>query len=358
MTESQSPACGERPFAPRGRWWGHDRNGTALLSGRMGARASGVRTKGTRPMNRKTLLLCAAAGAGAMMALPAWAQNEPTPATGEVEELVVTGSRIPRIATEGPAPLTVIDSNQIRANGYASVPDLLRAVTQNGGETQSQQSFSGASFTPGAQQVDLRGLGPNHTLVLVNGRRIADFPLPFNGRSNFTDVSNIPLGMLGPGGNPQRQRLGHLRLRRHLGRSELQSEEEGRRNDRRFPLRRHRTRRRPVPAVDDLQRRFQGKLRRGVRDRTAEPAAVVGVQAFDPGLHRRPARRYRRGAPDLPAHRACRGCLCRSRRGYLRRPVRPEFRLDLLRLAAKLGTRRRRRSLLRLQHRHWATAPF
>lgn len=114
----------------------------------------------------------------------------------EAEEIIVLGSRIPRVAQEGPAPVTVINADAIRANGYTSVPDILRAVTQNGGETQSQQSFSGASFTPGAQQVDLRGLGPNHTLVLVNGRRIADFPLPFQGRSNFTDISNIPLGLI------------------------------------------------------------------------------------------------------------------------------------------------------------------
>jgi len=90
----------------------------------------------------------------------------------------------------------VINAEQIRASGFTTVPDVLRAMTQNGGETQSQQSSSGADFSPGAQQVDLRGLGPNHTLVLVNGRRIADFPMPFQGRSNFTDVSNIPLGMI------------------------------------------------------------------------------------------------------------------------------------------------------------------
>src|SRR4029078_2664853 len=77
-----------------------------------------------------------------------------------------------------------------------SIPDVLKALTQNSGATQSQQSFSGADFTPGAEQVDLRGLGNNHTLVLVNGRRIADFPLPFNGLNNFTDISNIPLGMI------------------------------------------------------------------------------------------------------------------------------------------------------------------
>lgn len=134
-----------------------------------------------------------AGAAGLVLAGSAMAQDA---ASTEVEELVVIGSHIPRVQVEGPAPITTITSDEIKANGFASVPDVLRAVTQNGGETQSQQSFSGASFTPGAQQVDLRGLGPNHTLVLVNGRRIADFPLPFKGRSNFTDVSNLPLGMI------------------------------------------------------------------------------------------------------------------------------------------------------------------
>jgi len=121
------------------------------------------------------------------------------PATSSVQQLdavQVTGSRIPRAQVEGPAPITVISAEQIQSAGFTSVPDVLRAMTQNGGETQSQQSSSGADFSPGALQVDLRGLGPNHTLVLVNGRRIADFPMPFQGRSNFTDVSNIPLGMI------------------------------------------------------------------------------------------------------------------------------------------------------------------
>lgn len=124
---------------------------------------------------------------------PAFAQDS---GVEEGDKVVITGSRIPTINDEGPTAVTVIDSNTIRANGYASVPDLLAAVTQNGGETQSPQSGSSADFTPGAQQVDLRGLGPNHTLVLVNGRRIADFPLPYIGRSNFTDISNIPVGLI------------------------------------------------------------------------------------------------------------------------------------------------------------------
>jgi len=114
----------------------------------------------------------------------------------QLETLQVTGSRIPRAQIEGPAPISVITAEEIKAGGFTSVPDVLQSLTQNGGETQSQQSAGGADFSPGAQQVDLRALGPNHTLVLVNGRRIADFPLPFGGRSNFTDVSSLPLGMI------------------------------------------------------------------------------------------------------------------------------------------------------------------
>ena len=101
-----------------------------------------------------------------------------------------------RASKEGPSPVTIITAEQIKADGLVSVPDVLRAVTQNNGATQSQQDYNGSDFTPGAEQVDLRGLGPGHTLVLVNGRRIADFPLPLNAQSNFTDISNIPLGMI------------------------------------------------------------------------------------------------------------------------------------------------------------------
>lgn len=124
------------------------------------------------------------------------ATADPPKKATRLEAIQVTGSRIPRAQLEGPAPVTVMTAEDIEANGFITVPDVLRAITQNSGETQSQQSASGADFSPGAQQVDLRGLGPNHTLVLVNGRRIADFPMPFKGRSNFTDISNIPLGMI------------------------------------------------------------------------------------------------------------------------------------------------------------------
>ncbi|HTM70900.1 MAG TPA: TonB-dependent receptor [Luteimonas sp.] len=119
-----------------------------------------------------------------------------TPAPTELQTVEVVGSRIRRAEIEGPAPITVVTAAEIQAAGFTTVPEVLRSMTQNNGETQSQQSSSAGDFSPGGEQVDLRGLGPNHTLVLVNGRRIADFPMPFKGRSNFTDISNIPLGMV------------------------------------------------------------------------------------------------------------------------------------------------------------------
>ena len=114
----------------------------------------------------------------------------------EGQAIVVVGSRIPRIEQEGPAPVVRITAEDIQEQGYADVPEILASLSQNNGDTQSTQDYGANTFTPGAQQVDLRGLGPNHTLVLVNGRRIANFPMPYGGNSNVADISSIPAGFI------------------------------------------------------------------------------------------------------------------------------------------------------------------
>ncbi len=178
----------------------HGVQGAASLDDALARMLSGSGFRAQHDASGAILIVPAEAAAPAARPAPAQPQAEPAAEPEDdpmsLETIQVTGSRIPRSQVEGPAPITVISSADIKAGGFASVPDVLRALTQNGGETQSQQSAGGADFSPGAQQVDLRGLGPNHTLVLVNGRRIADFPLPFGGRSNFTDVSSLPLGMI------------------------------------------------------------------------------------------------------------------------------------------------------------------
>lgn len=112
----------------------------------------------------------------------------------QLEQVVVTGSRIKRTSVEGPAPVSVITSHDIDNNGFATIPEVMAALPQNLGALDNNQYTSG--FTPAAQAVDLRGLGPNHTLVLVNGRRIADYPQAYDGRGNFTDISNIPTSLV------------------------------------------------------------------------------------------------------------------------------------------------------------------
>ncbi len=108
--------------------------------------------------------------------------------------VVVTGSRIPRASLEGPSPVTVISAEEITRNGYKNVFDALNNLTQNSGFVQGADF--GNTFTPSANAISLRGLGPNHTLVLLNGRRLADFPIAYEGTVNFTNLANIPAAMI------------------------------------------------------------------------------------------------------------------------------------------------------------------
>lgn len=114
--------------------------------------------------------------------------------TQTLKKVVVLGSRIPRSQIAGPSPVVTITAQDIQERGLTTVPDIMTSLTQNLGQLDNNQYTNG--FTPGAQAVDLRGLGPSYTLVLVNGRRIANYPAAYGGSSNFTDISNIPVAMI------------------------------------------------------------------------------------------------------------------------------------------------------------------
>ncbi|MGK5029300.1 TonB-dependent receptor plug domain-containing protein [Janthinobacterium sp. MDT1-19] len=104
--------------------------------------------------------------------------------------VVVTGSRIPRASLEGPSSVTILTGDEITKQGYKNVFDALTNQVQNSGFTQGEDF--GNTFTPSANTISLRGLGPNHTLILLNGRRLADFPVAYEGTVNFTNLANIP----------------------------------------------------------------------------------------------------------------------------------------------------------------------
>lgn len=119
---------------------------------------------------------------------PAPAKDAPLPS------VVVTGSRISRVNSEGPSPVTVIKSEDLDRLGYKNVADALSNLTENTGFTQGEDF--GNTFTPAANAISLRGLGPNHTLVLVNGRRVADYPTAYEGSVNFVNIANIPSALI------------------------------------------------------------------------------------------------------------------------------------------------------------------
>ncbi|MBN3798855.1 TonB-dependent receptor [Burkholderia sp. Ac-20392] len=125
------------------------------------------------------------------------ARNEETtqkPAAASLKTFVVTGSRIPRSEKEGATPVTVITGQEIESKGYRNVFDALQSQTQNTGFTQGADF--GNTFTPAANALSLRSLGPNHTLVLVDGRRVADYPIAYDGNVNFVNLANIPSAMI------------------------------------------------------------------------------------------------------------------------------------------------------------------
>ena len=111
-----------------------------------------------------------------------------------LEKVVVTGSRIKRTQTEGALPLLVITKEDMDNSGFKSVTEALQSIPSANEYTQNE-SFTN-SFTPNANELDLRNLGPGRVLFLINGRRTADYPIPFNNAGNIINTGVIPAGLV------------------------------------------------------------------------------------------------------------------------------------------------------------------
>jgi iron complex outermembrane receptor protein len=132
---------------------------------------------------------CVLAG-GAMLAAPAMAQTQDAVSAPTPQRVVVTGSLISRTDTETPTPVQVLTAQDIQKSGKTSVAELLNDLAANGQGTLGT-GFSGA-FANGASGVSLRGLTVGATLVLVDGHRLAPYPLSDDSQRSFVDVSSIP----------------------------------------------------------------------------------------------------------------------------------------------------------------------
>ncbi|MBR9728988.1 TonB-dependent receptor [Shewanella intestini] len=144
-------------------------------------------------MNRKTLLatsiksaLIASIAATTTLSINANADES----ANNVERIAVTGSRIQRQDMETASPVTVLDAAAISEEGFTSVDQLLQAQTSMAGNAIGSASNNGAQ---GVAQVDLRGMGAQRTLVLLNGRRMVNSGA---GADSAVDLNSIPVAMI------------------------------------------------------------------------------------------------------------------------------------------------------------------
>ena len=107
-----------------------------------------------------------------------------------LQTVTVTGSNIKRTDSETPSPVQIITEAEIKRSGYTSISEVLQALPANGQGTLSN-AFPGA-FAGSATGISLRGLNTSATLVLIDGHRMAPFPLSDDGQRSFVDISSIP----------------------------------------------------------------------------------------------------------------------------------------------------------------------
>ena len=135
----------------------------------------------------RTCLALGAVGVLGLTAAPAFAQEE----SGQtLERIEVTGSRIRAVDVETAQPVFSISRQEIEAQGFASVADILQNISAAGSPPISRAAPLSSGENPGGQYIDLRGIGANRTLVLVNGKRL---PLTTSG---LQDLSAVPAIMV------------------------------------------------------------------------------------------------------------------------------------------------------------------
>jgi outer membrane receptor protein involved in Fe transport len=124
-------------------------------------------------------------GAAVLAGGQAFAQDQ---AANQVEEFVVTGSRIPQPNLTSTSPITVVGDQEAKLQGTTNVESLINNLPQAFADFTSTAS-NGAS---GTATVDLRGLGSQRTLVLVDGRRL----MPADPKLPVADLNTIPAALV------------------------------------------------------------------------------------------------------------------------------------------------------------------
>lgn len=104
-----------------------------------------------------------------------------------IEEIIVTGSRIKRRDYSSPSPIMTLETSDIAFSGQSTIEELLNKMPQ------VLPGFGRTANNPGngTAQIDLRGMGEQRTLVLLNGRRVAA-----SGAGSAVDLNNLPQALI------------------------------------------------------------------------------------------------------------------------------------------------------------------
>ncbi|WP_226468999.1 TonB-dependent receptor plug domain-containing protein [Luteimonas panaciterrae] len=109
-------------------------------------------------------------------------QSQPT----ELDRIEVTGSRIRQASIETANPVIVMSREEIQKQGFTSVGDILQNITTTGSPAISRSNALASGENVGGQYVDLRNLGAERTLVLLDGKRMGVTS------SGFSDLASVP----------------------------------------------------------------------------------------------------------------------------------------------------------------------
>ncbi|WP_269532712.1 TonB-dependent receptor [Chitinimonas sp. BJYL2] len=108
----------------------------------------------------------------------------------KVEKITITGSNIKRVSIETASPVQIITADEIKRGGATTLTEVLRNVASNVGGIDENRT---GGFTAGASGLNLRGLGSQATLMLLNGRRLAAYAQP-EFQTTFVDLNTLPIG--------------------------------------------------------------------------------------------------------------------------------------------------------------------
>jgi iron complex outermembrane receptor protein len=117
-----------------------------------------------------------------------------------VQDIIVTGSRVVRNGFKAPTPTTVITAQDMQAAAFPNVASLLNQLPQVwGSQTPTSNGVQVSSGTGGQNIINLRNLGPMRTLVLLDGQRVTPTSMPGQRNTpgtNTTDINSLPMQLI------------------------------------------------------------------------------------------------------------------------------------------------------------------